>query len=102
MKVIRLIFTVTLLFCSGIVSAQTGRTWTEKYNVEEYTIKETEYRYAITNKKYDLVISMAVDYLLDGESIWNYQKMPERIRKGNIRLYHLAKEPFFIVKSKVF
>jgi hypothetical protein len=43
MKVIRLIFTVTLLFCSGIVSAQTGRTWTEKYNGEEYTIKETEY-----------------------------------------------------------
>ena len=54
MKTIKSFFAVLLLFSANILSAQTGRVWTEKYNGEEYTVEEIEFYYIITNKKFNL------------------------------------------------
>ena len=63
-----------LLFSANILSAQTDRVWTEKYNGEEYTIREVKDWYVITNKKYSLAQgNTTVDYSSDGESIYDYR-----------------------------
>lgn len=68
------LFIAMLLFSANILSAQTDRVWTEKYNGEEYTIREVKDWYVITNKKYSLAQgNITVDCSSDGESIYDYR-----------------------------
>ena len=76
MKTMKFFFVILLLFCANtMLFAQVERTWTEKYNGEEYTFKETKYSFRISNKKYNLSYgNMTADSQLEGEGIWDYQK----------------------------
>ena len=76
MKTMKFFFVILLLFCTNtLLSAQPERTWIEKYNGEEYTIRENEHYYVVANKKYTLSYDfMTADSQLEGESIWDYQK----------------------------
>ncbi len=104
MKTIKSFFAVLLLFSANILSAQTDRVWTEKYKGEEYAFRETEYRYAITNKKYNTLSrdSMTADSQLDGESIMEYQKrrnvLGDAIGKIANEIFHLDR----VYTSKVY
>ncbi len=94
MRTMKLFFVSLLLFCTNtLLSAQTERTWIEKYNGEEYTIKDGYY-YVITNKKYILSYDfMTADSQLEGEGIWDYQKrrkvLSEAIDKIANGVFHL-------------
>ncbi len=101
----KFVFAVLLLCCAHtMLFAQVERTWTEKYNGEEYIIKETKTWYVITNKKYNTLSrdSMTADYMLDGESIWDYQKrrkvLSEAIGKIANEIFHLDR----VYTSKVY
>ncbi len=94
MKTIRLFFFTILLSSTNMLSAQTGRIWTEKYNDEEYVIKASKYSYEITNGTYNLVMSnTTADYMFDGESILDYRKrrteLIEAISKIANEVFHL-------------
>lgn len=84
MKTMRLFFAVLLFFCTNaILSAQTERVWTEKYNGEEYTIQENRFYYVIVNKKFILSCGfMTMDDLFEEEDLLDYAKRRKDLCKA--------------------
>ena len=84
MKTIKLILTALLLICIAFqLSAQrTWKTVTKKYENEEYIIKNTDLTYAVTNAKYELAEQTTTDAEFEGETIDDFEKRRESLRKS--------------------